>query len=681
MFINMGLFKNFTIITLFGTIAVAPLHASETGQWKAYMAYRDVQDVEKVGNIIYVQASNNLYVYNKNDESIQTYDKTNGLNDCNITHISYNTASKRLVIVYSDYNIDFMDANGNVTNLSSYYNATTTGSKTINYICNAGKYAYLSTGFGIIKVNTADAEIQDTYDLGMNIQWCSITNSNTLNAYSSEGKYSCSMAKNLLDKNNWEKTGEYEGAPVVDKSETINEVAKLSPGGPAYNYFGFLRFKNNKLYTGSGGLVYGADLDRKGTVQVLDGNGDWQVYDDEVESKTGWLYRDIMSVDVDPKDDKHVFAAGRTGVYEFNDGTLVKAHNNDNTNGVIQTASTVGNNDKTYAIVNAMTYTQDGTLWAFNCIAPSSSLISYTPSAGWISHQKSELMLYSDRSLENVNCMTEDSRKLLWFCNNTWREPCVAVYQPSTGGVNKFNKFVNQDGTTVDPSSGVRCVAEDLDNNIWIGTSAGPLMIKASETTSSSPVFQQIKVPRNDGTNLADYLLSGVPITCMAVDGAGRKWFGTTSNGVYLISEDNYTQIHHFTIENSSLLSDEVESIAINPETGEVFIGTANGLCSYMSDATKAEDNMTDDSVWAYPNPVKPDYTGYITIKGLSLDADVKIVTSNGMLVSEGRSNGGSYYWDGCDKNGKRVASGIYMVETATSTGGKGAVCKIAIVR
>lgn len=140
-------------------------------------------------------------------------------------------------------------------------------------------------------------------------------------------------------------------------------------------------------------------------------------------------------------------------------------------------------------------------------------------------------------------------------------------------------------------------------------------------------------------------------------------------------------QIEHFTASNSPLLSNNIESLAINDATGEVFIGTNQGLCSYMSDATATSNEMTKDNVWAYPNPVKPDYTGLITITGLTFDADVKIVSTNGSLVNQGRSNGGTYTWDGNDLKGRRVASGIYMVETATSNGSQGTVCKIAIIR
>ena len=89
---------------------------------------------------------------------------------------------------------------------------------------------------------------------------------------------------------------------------------------------------------------------------------------------------------------------------------------------------------------------------------------------------------------------------------------------------------------------------------------------------------------------------------------------------------------------------------------------------------------MTKENVWAYPNPVRPGYTGPITITGIKNGATVKIVTSSGSLVNEGSAENGQYKWYGLDRNGQRVASGVYMVEIATSEGDKGMVCKIAIV-
>jgi hypothetical protein len=99
-----------------------------------------------------------------------------------------------------------------------------------------------------------------------------------------------------------------------------------------------------------------------------------------------------------------------------------------------------------------------------------------------------------------------------------------------------------------------------------------------------------------------------------------------------------------------------------------------------MGDATEASQTMDDTSVYAYPNPVTPDYTGLITVTGLSYDADVKITSSNGVLIAQGRSNGGMFTWDGCDSSGRRVSAGVYFVITATGSGNKGTVCKIAVI-
>jgi hypothetical protein len=213
-----------------------------------------------------------------------------------------------------------------------------------------------------------------------------------------------------------------------------------------------------------------------------------------------------------------------------------------------------------------------------------------------------------------------------------------------------------------------------------MGTDVGLYMYDAAQQADPTLGYTQIKVPRNDGTDLADYLLANVDITCIAVDGANRKWIGTSGAGVYLISADNMEQLQHFTTDNSPLLSNDVESIAVNGTTGEVFFGTQQGLCSYMSDATEAAIEMVKDDVYAYPNPVTSAYNGLISVVGLSMNADVKILTTSGQLVAQGRSNGGTFTWDGRDRQGRRVASGVYMVATATSDGKKGVVCKIAVI-
>lgn len=546
-----------------------------------------------------------------------------------------------------------------------------------------GKYAYVSNGFGIVKLNMTDIEITDTYNLGFPVNWCEIEG-NTIYAYSSaKGKYSASLSSNLLDKNNWKKVGNYVAKAQEDKSELKQLVSTLNPGGPKYNYFGFLKYANNQLYTCNGNV--GGQKDA--CIQIL-GKDNWNIYqDDNISNITGVGYKDLVCIDYDPLDIKHVFAGGRNGLYEFYDGKFVKHYNH--TNSLIEIVGGLQNNAE-YELVQGIKYDASGNLWLLNSEAPNSSLIEYSKDQEWISRSKSELMKYEsygvkNKSLATLQSMMIDSRGLLWFVNNHWANPSFFCYQFPTnktddGVIKAFTSITNQDGTTISNIFGISCIAEDKNKNLWIGTNQGPFLLESNQITADSPVFTQVKVPRNDGTNYADYLLTGMNISCIAIDKANRKWFGTKNNGVYLISSDNLEQLNHFTTSNSKLLSDNIEAIAINDDTGEVYIGTENGLCSYMSDSNSSNEEMTKDNVWAYPNPVKPDYTGLITITGLSLNANIKIVTSNGTLVNQGKSSSGIYQWNGTDLKGKKVASGIYMVMTATEEGDKGVVCKIAII-
>ena len=102
--------KKILTIILFLIVQVVVFHSQAAiGDWKAYMAYSEVQEIEPAGNLIFVQASNNLYVYNQNDQSIQTFSKMDYLSDCSIQHIAYNKATKRLLILYNNANMDLMN--------------------------------------------------------------------------------------------------------------------------------------------------------------------------------------------------------------------------------------------------------------------------------------------------------------------------------------------------------------------------------------------------------------------------------------------------------------------------------------------------------------------------------------------------------------------------------------------
>lgn len=633
------------VIILITTILNVQMSFGQIGTWRTYMAYSDIQQIVKADDNLFVLASNDLYQYNLTDKSITTYDKVNGLSDTYITHIAWNKKAKRLIAVYTDSNIDLLDLNGNITNISALYRKTMTEDKTIDSLTVDDVYAYLYTRFGIVKVNMQRAEIADTY-----------TKNNP--------EYPTSL-------------------PSIDYTADFNTylpvVKTLKPGGPKYNYFYESKFVNRKLFTTAGYFLSGVgDFNYPGIVQVWDGS-EWQNYQENIDSITGYNYLDNNCIDVDPTDENRTAVGGRCGLYIFENGKLTNYYNQQNSplGGAVDGKNILGND---YTLINGLKYDSEGNLWVLNSQARGVNLLELTKDGKWNNHYQSLLADNDNTAFVGLRNMFIDSRGLLWFVNTNWNTPALFCYDMENDNLVRYDKFINQDGAQYEVTY-VYCVCEDIEGNIWMGTNQGPFMILNNEVGQESITLQQVKVPRNDGSDYADYLLSGIPISSIAIDGGGRKWFCSNTTGTFLVSADNMTQLQHFTSENSKLLSDKITSVSIDNQTGEVFFLTDNGLCSYISDATQPNTEMTKDNVYAYPNPVTPEYTGIITIVGLSLNADVKIVASNGALITEGRSNGGIFTWDGCDKKGRRVASGIYMVITATNDGKKGTVCKIAVIR
>lgn len=659
------------------------LSIAQIGTWRAFMSYYEPQQIIKAGsNTLFVRASNSLYSYHLNDHSITTYDKVNTLSDTYISYIAWSQQAKRLIIVYQNGNIDLMDLQENVTNISSLYTKTLTESKTVNNVYIHQQYAYLCMPFGVIKVNMERAEISETYMLNQNIQAVAIDNT-SIYARNDQGTvYSALLSTNLIDKSNWNATDTYPAftTDTADWDAYIDIVKTLKPDGPYYNQFYESKIVNGKLYTTGGAFRSGQiALNNPGIIQEYDFDT-WTIYPTNINEITGFNYMDINCVDIDPTDNSRVMAAGRCGLYEFKNGVLENFYYKENSPLRPVTSSSTGKYlTDDYTLVHGIKFDNDGNLWVLNSQANNVNLLEFTKSGQWISHYKNELCYKDNTSMSTMRCLLFDSQGLLWFINTHFNSPCIICYDKTTDKVLIYSSFTNQDGTNYE-----NCypydIQEDYQGNIWIATNQGPFYIKKEEKGQSNATLYQEKVPRNDGTNYADYLLSGIHTNGIAIDGGGRKWFATIGNGVFLVSADNMTQLQHFTAENSPLLSNNVQYISINHSSGEVFFLTDKGLCSYIADATVASDDMQKDNVYAYPNPVEPGYTGLITVVGLSFDADVKILTSSGRLVAQGRSNGGTFTWDGCDQQGKRVASGVYMVAAATSDGNKGIVCKLAII-
>lgn len=456
------------------------------------------------------------------------------------------------------------------------------------------------------------------------------------------------------------------GSLIKMGSSLTNVGENIYPSSPPSESALKLQFKDNTLFVASGGLepVGNNRYNRDGILYYKDNEwvnlreNNYSVLQDAV---------DMMDVVYNSSTNKAYYASFYNGLIEY-DMSSKQINRYDETNSAIQRTSSA---DGVRARISAMVLDKSGNLWIYNSYVPK-PLIVYTAFGQWASFDFPSI---SGRVRE----MIVDKNGKIWF---TKTDGNLVVYDPGADVLSatddKLVTLAKGENNGNLPGTDTWSVCEDLNGDIWVGTDAGiGTYYCTSNVISSNGTVgcdaDKIKVER-DG--YIGYLFSTEVVTAIATDGANRKWIGS-KNGVWLISEDGKKELLHFTIENSPLLSNNINDIAINHENGEVFLATENGIISYQGDATIGGEKK--GKAFVFPNPVESSYSGPIAIKGLVQDAYVKITDVSGTLVYQGKANGGQMIWDGNGYNGTRVKSGVYIVYSATELGKERNVAKIVV--
>ncbi|MFM7016366.1 MAG: hypothetical protein ACKOX3_08575 [Bacteroidota bacterium] len=393
-------------------------------------------------------------------------------------------------------------------------------------------------------------------------------------------------------------------------------------------------------------------------------NGSWTTYDG-LAAQTPYFgtynFYDNVSVAIDPSNSNHVFiGASGPGLLEINNGQAITLYRDNNSSLTQQ----VGNPGQVK--VHGIAFDDNNNLWVSN--AGTLNVINVRKSDGQWKGFKFPGIVNSSSKCGNIIIDQNGYKWLTLFENVGGKE-----------GILVFNDNRTIDNTSDDQydvvdfgSNRVRTIQKDLEGTIWAGTDQGVYLFYPPSITP-----QQILIKQD---NSYQYLLATDVVTVIAIDGANRKWIGTESSGLYLLSADGQNQIKHFTIENSPLFSNNITSLSINDVNGEVFIGTEKGLISYQSDATNGEKENCSDLV-VYPNPVEKGYDGEIAIKGVIANGTIKITDVSGGLVFEGKSLGGQAIWDGKNLKGEKVNSGVYIVYSSDSMGQFHCTTKLMIHR
>ena len=424
--------------------------------------------------------------------------------------------------------------------------------------------------------------------------------------------------------------------------------------GPFGTNVSEMDIKNDVLYVATGGVKdnFTVEFIKDGFYEYND--NEWKVFNFITNNFIDPTVSSFYQIKAHPSKDIVYAGTYWGGIYEYDSANseLINIYDKDNTtdSGL---GPTIGDFDRTR--ISDLVFDKDENLWIAN-FGADRPLVVLTNTGNWFN--------FNVGSNTSITDIVIDEFGFIWMVANG-----------SSGGVIVYDIGEQIEDPTDDnmrfirnadlPGGIAKTLALDVTGDVWVGTTEGAMVFECGSVALDSDICNANQ-PKFVQEGIPAFLLASELVQSIMIDGANRKWFGTR-NGVFLVNANTDEQIAHFTTENSPLFDNDILDISYNEVSGEVYIGTAKGIMVYRSQATGARVRHSNN-IFAYPNPVTPDHTGPIAIKGLARDANVKITDLNGKLVFETTALGGQAIWDGThyDQSSK-VAAGVYLVFTSTT--------------
>lgn len=754
----------YSVVILFVTLTNAFAQADSSafpplkiGEWRQHLPWQRSTCVTQSDTKVYFASEWAVVEIDKADRSQRFLTKVEGLSDVGMRLIRYNRSVGALVLAYTNSNLDiYYPADGSVVNLPFVKkNINIAGDKQVNDIAFDGIFAYLASGFGVLKLNLERREVEYTVFTDMVVKSFAVFNG-YLYAGTEEGLFRiASDDVNPEDFSRWQMLGAADGFPAgesVNAMTVWNNRLYLGIGKTLYSYDGaavsaiasnptrdvfYLTSEGPGLmiawkqgigtveYMEPSGARYeiqgpcGAEVPLYGIEDgskkfwLADGNDQYRYYDHNTGQCERFSYNSPYfehSAEIAVANNTvYVATPGALpdlsplyrdfGIYIFRDGQWSRFYSGSNP----ELTDEFG-----YAALwRVAPHPQEDKFYAGSFVG---GLVEATaPGAPAKRYTKSNSILQgagaagADRTA--IGGLAFDADNNLWICNYSAGSPIAVLKADGTlrnfsaapannllqvvvdqngykwfvigfnGGVLVYDSGADIDNPADDryriinsansvlPTNSVTAIAVDLEGDVWVGTQQGAVSFECGSNVFDASCVGQRRIVTVEGFNA--YLLETEEVRAIAVDGANRKWFGTT-NGIFVQSPDARTQVARFTSTNSPLFDDAITDIAINQKNGEVWIGTEKGIISMRTEATEG-GRINSAAPYAYPNPVRPDYDGPIAIYGLARDANVKITDVAGNLVYEGKALGGQAVWNGRDYLGHRAASGVYLVFATSS--------------
>ncbi|MCF6360533.1 MAG: T9SS type A sorting domain-containing protein, partial [Cyclobacteriaceae bacterium] len=691
-----------------------------------------------------------LFILTKQDNSITSVTKLNGLSDTGISLIDYNTTTNTLLISYENGQIDLLKDNV-ISSIPDIKLSDIYSSKISHHMYEDGIYTYLSTDFGLLKIDTETQHILESFlnlsSTGDNLKvFASTIYNDSLFLATEAGLMAGSLADNLKDFSKWKRFEASSGinsesAMVLDLHQNKPITANATQGLLQYtngnwaplgalvgDYTSSINTENETLITASGNLyklenstlsqiqsndiikAVGAISDENNYWIADNQNGMVHIMDSQSESfyPNGPFFNNVVSLKsvrnkifaLPPsKSSNGLPLRNNTGYSVFEDGFWT----NYNSTGYPQTQlipeflDITGVSSQKSGEVMLSSYGYGLLRWADNQFEiindTNSPLINSSPPnknvlIANINSNNGNLWVLNNNTPSSLHLLANDGSWQTYAPSNgvanakeiistAWGDQWIAINSFAGGGIIVFNQsneeaILKSDGFGTIPSNTINQILLDKEDKIWIATTSGVVYYLSPFSIIEDP-SQEAIVPIIN----SQLLFNNENVNCLAVDGGNRIWMGT-NKGAWLFDNDGSVLIEHFTKENSPLLSDIVINISINDLSGEVFFNTDKGLISYRGSASITGTYETSK---IFPNPVKPGFTGVITIEGVPSNSIVKITDSSGRLITTLEANGNTAVWDMYSSFSNEVGTGVYFVFVSNSDGSSTQFGKIAVVK
>ncbi len=709
---------------LFSYILILATHISWSqniplDSWRTHFSYNSITKIVRGNGKIFAAADNGLFYVDVTTNELNTLSKTDGLSDAKISALKYDESAKILIIGYESGLID-IHAAGKVTTIQDLNRSSLVGNKKVYDIASDGVNAYLGTNFGVLVVSLQRKEITDNFrsigELGADVTVNELKIVNDRLFILTDGQIQSGLlSNNLLDFNNWElvpgltsnvrsltlgdklyaiqndtavvtinsdailTTSFSNNQPIVDlafdqslfaligneiinttNSDKTNISFDVEPSSLlSFNGF-WIGTRKSGILNPNGNLTLpnGPASDKISNITFDNGNL-FAFYGPSPENYLG----EIDSLGFDQFDNNTWTSETIRGFYNITDGRYFNGR-------MIYSSSGFGIYDQAHSnTISGLTTTDENDIIIPRLALANGSL--YAPS---FDNNNSLYIWDKDESMSSYSSIELGTRFPMDIQVSRFESFWISRSSFDGGGflVRDFENNETRIITIADglPSNQVNGLAIDLGDEAWVATSAGSGIF-----SDASFIFNNLDAIEPIYDN--QVLLEDEEIYAISVDGGNRIWMSAES-GLYIFDNTLSNLEHHFTTENSPLLSHVINDFAYNSGTGEMYINTNKGLISYRSNASRGRSSSVNTKI--YPNPVRPGYSGQVGISELSRDSIIKITDVNGKLIRSLEANGGTASWDLYDYNNRRVSSGVYVVLVSSKDGIDTVIGKIAVL-